>query len=403
MNTSFLPAWPLEGTGALTVALLALVAAALGEVAARIRVPRLVGYSIASLLFALMAAALAGVGLAPIDRLLAEQVLGVMGAIILFDVGQRVSWGWLRRNPALLATSALECALTFLIVFALLRVAGFSALAAALAAAIAVATSPAVALSVTRELRAQGQVTERSLLLTALNTVFAVLASTVLLAWVHVDTRGGVDNWVLHPLYLLFGSLALAAGMARLMLRVLAAIGRERATQIVVVFAFVALVYTLAQTLRLSPLLALLTCGAFARAFDRERNLLAAELGLPAAIALVLFFALSLTTIDLRLAASALPVAVALVLLRALCKIFSTTALARASGLAWGKGALVGLALTPMSAVSLLLLRETAIANAQLAAQVAGVIIGAVLLMQIGGAFLLAFALRRAGEVRPQN
>lgn len=405
---SFLPSWPLQETGALTLALLVLAAALAGEAAARLRVPRLIGYTAVSVVFAATAAFLAQLSLAPIDVEIAEFVLGICAAIILFDLGQRVSWGWLRRNPALAATSVLEAALTFAILLAMLRFGGLAPLASALIAAIAMATSPAVVLAVVREVRAQGQVSERVLLLTALNSIYAVLLTTLLLGWVQLDAHAAsfawseLAFWLLPSLYLVFGSLALAAAAARLLLPVLAAVRSERGMQVLVVLAFIAIVFALAQALRLSPLLALLTCGAFARAFDRERRLLVPELGLPVAIALVLFFALSLATVRIDLGLAVWLPALALVAVRALCKIGAAVLLARAAGLTWRKGFFVGLGLLPMSAVALLLTRDVALVHPALGAQVGGVIAIGVVLMQIGGAVLLAWALARAGEARQE-
>jgi len=259
-------------------------------------------------------------------------------------------------------------------------------------------------LAVARELRAQGQVTERTLLLTAMNSIYAVLLATMMLAWVQFETRTEsfawreLGNWILPTLYLVFGSLALAAAASRLLLRVLALVGGERGGQIAVVLAVVALVFALAQALRLSPLLALLTCGAFARALDHERRLLAAELGVPVAIALVLFFALSFATVNIDLGLRIWLPALALVAVRAFCKVGAATLLARAAGLNWRKGSLVGAGLLPMSAVALLLIHDVAAVNPPLAAQVGGVVVIAVVLMQVGGGLLLAAALRRAGE-----
>jgi Kef-type K+ transport system membrane component KefB len=406
MAYDFLPPWPLQGTSALTLALLALIAAIFGEVAARLRVPRLIGYTVISAVFAVAAAALARISLAPIDAESADLVLGISAAIILFEVGQRVSWGWLRRNPALTLTSVIEAGLTFIIVYGVMRLGSLSPLAAALIAAISVATSPAVALAVVRELRAAGQVTERTLLLTAMNSIYAVLLATMMLALVQVDahldafTWGDIGRWLLPTLYLVFGSLALAAGAARLLLRSLQTVRGERAAQIVVVLAFIAIVFALAQALRLSALLALLTCGAFARTLDHERRLLAAELGLPVAIALVLFFALSFATVNIDLGFNVWLPAIALVAVRALCKVGVATVLARSAGLTWRKGLLVGAGLLPMSAVALLLTRDVAAVNPGLAAQVNGVVVIGVVLMQVVGALLLAAALRHAGEAQ---
>ena len=124
-------------------------------------------------------------------------------AVILFDVGQRVSFGWIRRNPALLVASVLESGLTFIAVYWVMQALEIAPLAAALIAAISMSTSPAVVLAITQELRAQGQVTERTLLLTALNSIYAVVLSTLLLAWARVQTRGVLDDYLLHPAYLI--------------------------------------------------------------------------------------------------------------------------------------------------------------------------------------------------------
>jgi len=404
MPYNFLPPWPLPGTSTLTLAVLALVAALCGELAVRLRVPRLIGYTVVSIVFAVAAAALARVSLAPIEADNADLVLGFSAAVILFEVGQRVSWGWLRRNPALGLTSLIEAFLTFAVVYFVMRLGNLTPLAAALVAAIAIATSPAVVLAVVREARAQGQVTERTLLLTAMNSIYAVLLATMMLAWVQVGARiesfawHDLGHWVAPTLYLVFGSLVLAAAASRLLLRVLALVGGERGSQVIVVLAVIALVFALAQALRLSPLLALLTCGAFARAQDHERRLLAAELGVPVVIALVLFFSLSFATVDIDLGLRVWLPALALVAVRALCKVGVATLLARAAGLSWRKGALVGAGLLPMSAVALLLIRDVAAVNQPLAAQVGSVVVIAVVLMQVGGALLLAASLRRAGE-----
>ena len=58
----------------------------------------------------------------------------------------------------------------------------------------------------------------------------------------------------------------------------------------------------------------------------------------------------------------------------------------------------MGIGLLPMSAVALLLTRDVQAVNPALAAQVGGVIVIGVVLMQIAGALLLAAALRRGGE-----
>ena len=60
--------------------------------------------------------------------------------MILFDVGQRVSFGWVRRNPALLGASLAESALSFAVVFYTMHLFGLDAWTSAIIASIAMAT-----------------------------------------------------------------------------------------------------------------------------------------------------------------------------------------------------------------------------------------------------------------------
>jgi len=73
-DSGFLADWPGDWPGALSLALLALAASLAGEFAARWRVPRLVGYTLAGFVFSLLAYGLAQVDLvaiAPADAELA--------------------------------------------------------------------------------------------------------------------------------------------------------------------------------------------------------------------------------------------------------------------------------------------------------------------------------------------
>ena len=270
----------------------------------------------------------------------------------------------------------LESGLTFAVVFAVLRWLEVAPLASALIATVSMSTSPAVVLAVTREARSQGQVTERVLLLTALNTIYAVVLSTLLLAWARVETRGLLDDYLLHPLYLIAGSLALAALGARVLLLVAGFVGRDRAAQLTLMLAVVWIVFASALALRLSPLLASLACGAFARAFDRERRFSGGDFGLVSALALMLFFALSAATVDLGVLLNAGLPALALVLARTACKVTAVGLMAPLTGIVWRKGLLIGLGLLPMSAIALMLTQQVTQIDPQLGAQAGAVLAG---------------------------
>ena len=374
--------------------------AAIGRAARWLRVPRLLGYLAAGAAFGAGGQVFAELRIEGPPRRSLELVLDFATAFVLFDLGQRVSFGWLRRNPALLLASLSEAAATFLAVFGAMHLAGFAPLPAALLGAIAIATSPAIVLAVTRELRAQGQVTERALLLCALNCTYAVVLSTLLLAWVHVESRGALDLYVLHPLYLMVGSLALAALGAWLLRVALASVGRDRGAQVMTMLALVAIIFGTATALRLSQLLALLACGALARIFDRGRRLASTEFGVMASFVLVMYFALSGATADFWAPALAWRAGLLLIGARLLGKVGAVGALARLSGATWRQGLWTGAALLPMSTLSILLARQVAAVDARLGEPVMAVMVFCAIAMQVAGPLVLALALRRSDEER---
>jgi Kef-type K+ transport system membrane component KefB len=403
MDLSFLPDWPPAFPAAVAVAALTLLAAAFGEVAARwLKAPRLLGYLAAGAFFGAGGYVLRALNMEQLPTATLQFSLELTAAIIAFDLGQRVSFGWLRRNPALLGASLLESGLTFAVVFSVLRWLEVAPLASALIATVSMSTSPAVVLAVTREARSQGQVTERVLLLTALNSIYAVVLTTLLLAWARVETRGLLDDYLLHPLYLIAGSLALAALGARVLLLVAGFVGRDRAAQLTLMLAVVWIVFASALALRLSPLLASLACGAFARAFDRQRRFSGGDFGLVSALALMLFFALSAATVDLGVLLNAGLPALALVLARSACKVTAVGLMAPLTGIVWRKGLLIGLGLLPMSAIALMLTQQVTQIDPQLGAQAGAVLLASVIVFQIVGALTLVYALRSSGEARTE-
>ncbi len=403
MDLSFLPDWPPAFPPALAVAALALVASAAGEIAARwLHLPRMLGYLAAGAVFGAGGHLVEWLNLQPLPVPTLYGALDFAASFILFDLGQRVSFGWLRRNPALLGASAVEAGVTFVAVFVAMRVLDITPLPAALIATISMSTSPAVVLSLTREVRAQGQVTERILLLTALNSIYAVVFSTLLLAWARLDTRGLLDDYLLHPAYLVFGSLAIAALGARLFHWVAGFVHHERAVQLILTLAIISIVFTLSSALRLSPLLALLACGAFVRAFDHGRRLASSDVGLISALALVLFFALSAATVEWQLLLGAGVPALALALVRTFCKIAAVGALAPLTGIGWRKGIYAGIGLLPMSAIALMLTHQVTEMSPRLGAQAGAVVFANVVVFQVVGALALLYALRASGEAREQ-
>lgn len=391
----FVPTWPPAVTPLAWVAVLLLAAILAGETARRfLRVSRVIGYLAVGVVLGPAVAGVIDSATASQLRIFADIAIGML----LFELGQRVDLGWLRRNPSLLAASVLEAALTFMLVYVAMTFFGVGPLTAAAAALLAVATSPAVVMTVIKDLRAQGQVTERVMLFTALNTAYAVIGLSLIVGLLGDRAEQSMVTMILHPLYLLVGSLVLAALLAIVMLNLLRLFGRRPAFQFSATVSLVLLTVAAATMLKLSVPLALLLLGVLGRVFDRERHFVSLKFGETAMLFIVLLFALAGAGLEFAGWTAALPLALAFIGARLIGKFVPILLLSTASGLALRKSSLVSLGLVPMSGLSLLMLHELMRQSPALAAEVGAAMFLAIAVLAFAGPLATEFALRRAGE-----
>jgi Kef-type K+ transport system membrane component KefB len=395
----FLPGWPLQTGAIVWFGLLLLAATVAGELASRwLRLPRIIGYVAAGL-----ALGPPGAGLIGAEELEGLRIfLDIAIGLVLFELGQRIDLGWLRRNPWLLGTSLLESALAFTAVFVVLWLLKTDPLLASAAAAIGVATSPAVVTTVAKELRAQGQVTERLLLLSALNTVYAFLAVTMLFSWLHLEYRGGWLAVLLHPLYLIVGSLLLAFLAAAATVWLLQALRRSDETQFILVVAMVVLAVTIAANAKLSVAIALLAFGVFTRLLDRQRKFVSLSFGRGGLLFVVMLFCLTGAGLDLKLllAPATVFTALALIAARFAGKAAAVFALAAPSALGMRKASLLSMGLLPMAGLAVVMVQDTSALYPEFGARLAAVILAVVAILEVLGPLAAHFALRRAGEAK---
>lgn len=391
----FLPDWPLALGQLAWVAVLLLAAIVAGEAARRwLRVPRILGYIAVGAALGPEAS-----GVVTSETLAGLRVLvDIAVGLLLFELGQRVDLGWLRRNPWLLATSVLEAGLAFAAVFTLLTLIGVRPVAASAAAVIAMLTSPAVVMTVVKDLRAQGQITERLLLLTALNTAYAVIGLAIVAGWVHLERGRDALLMLAHPLYLVAGSVLAAALIAAGALALLRGIGRRPGFQFSILVAIVLLTVAAASTLKLSVPLALLALGVFSRAFDRARHFVSLRFGETAMLFVVILFAAAGASLELDGWGAAFATAVGLVAARFVGKALALTVLARPSALSLRSASLLNLGLAPMSGLALLLVQDLARLDPRLGAEIMPSLMLAITILAFLGPLATEFALRRSGE-----
>ena len=175
------PLWTLDGLRAadpvLGLALLMLVALLLAEMLHRTwRIPRICGHMLTGAIAGpVMLRLFEGLELDPWKPLI-DLAIGAM----LFELGTRIRPRWLLDNRWLAASCLLQSALCGVLVTGALVWLGAPWLSAAVVGTVALSTSPVIVLAVTHESRSRGQVTERLLLMTAVNAVIAVVGLKVL-------------------------------------------------------------------------------------------------------------------------------------------------------------------------------------------------------------------------------
>ena len=356
------PLWTLEGLRradpVLGFALVMLVAVVVGEALNRhLRLPRMCGHMLTGALASPLALRLLErTDLDPL-RPLVDLAVGVL----VFELGSRIRPRWLIDNPWLALTCVLEGGLAGVFCAGSMAALGAPPVSAALAGAVAMSTSPIVVLVLVHEARSRGQVTERLLITTALNSVLAVLAVK---AW-HVVAAAGTPSLgqdlppaAANAVFVVSGSLLLGAAMGALLTRLSQPMRGMTAVPVLQI-ALVILAAMLATRWRLSPLLVLLVAGMVARAHMNHALTVEPHLGSAGATLGVMLFVSTgmLFTVDhIR---SLWPWVLALLLGRLAGKGLAVAALARPSGLSWRQAGALTLALQPMSTLAVLLAADT--------------------------------------------
>lgn len=371
----------------------------LGELASRAtRLPRISFYVLVGFLLSHTQ-----VGLLPRPSqsamlLVADVALG----LILFEFGHRINLSWLRVNQWVGASGLLASVTTFFAVQWLARTFGMDPLPGALLAALAMATSPAEVLRVVNEQRGSGQVTERALHLAALNGVLAVFVFNVVLGMWSFQTSGSVSQAVSSSLLVLAVSTALGVAFGFAVPALLRQLGPLGSRATIGLAIAVLLIVALAQALQASPVLAALTFGLTARhrrvALDpAQRNF-----GALGDLLTVLLFVFVGATLAWSRVAQGLWLALSLVGVRLLTQVGATLLFARLGGISWRKGVLTGVALSPLSALVVVLLVHARARGIDLMDQLAP-LAGATLILGLAGPMLTQLALRWAHESHPSS
>ncbi|HRL78088.1 MAG TPA: cation:proton antiporter [Candidatus Accumulibacter phosphatis] len=391
----FLPPFPEALDSLALFSMLLIVGLLFGEwLRARLGWPKVIGYVLAGTLFGPSVLGWISIEALAQTRPIADAALG----LLMLEIGRRLDLRWLSQHRDLLRAALAEITLSFTAIFLFAwGVVGLIPAWAAAAAAVTMASAPAVVLLIVEEANAQGQVTERVIMHTALSAAASFVVFAVVVGVVHAEYS---DDWlslVVHPLWVVVGALIIARLMVLLALLAASRLPKRSLAQIVILVATALLAVGIARTLAVPVFLTLFLMGAILSFSDRERTL--SYTNLPEGhwlLAIILFVVVGASLPWQDFAWLTGLQALGLLLVRAVAKV---AALAWAGGgLASARRVLVGIGIQPLSATAVFMAYEIAGLYPEIGRSSLSLPLFAAAIMELTGPALCRFALVRAGE-----
>ena len=391
----FLPPFPESIDTLALFSLLLVVGLLIGEwLHAHAGWPKVIGYVLAGTVFGPALLGWISIEALAQARPMADAALG----LLMMEVGRRLDLSWLVRNPELLRSTLSDIVLSFALIFSFaLLLVGLSPAWAAATAAVTMASAPAVVLLTIEESKAQGQVTERIILHTALGSAASFIAFAIVLGIVHAEHSEDWLNALAHPLWVAIGALLIAWGAAQLALLIARLLPKRSLAQVFVLVASALLAVGIARMLAVPVFLTLFLMGILLAVRDKHQTLRYTQL--PEGhwlLAIILFVIVgaSLPWQDFTWLTGLQ--ALGLLVVRAIAKI---------GALAWSGGSLplpkrilVGVGIQPLSATAVFMAYEIASLYPEIGRSALALPLFAAAIMELAGPALCRLALRKSGE-----
>jgi len=391
----FLPPFPESIDSLALFSLLLVVGLLIGErLHDRFGWPKVIGYVLAGMLFGPTMLGWIGIEALAQVRPIADAALG----LLMLEVGRRLDIGWLLRTPELLRSTMSDIVLSFVLIFLFAYFGvGLSAAWAGATAAVTMASAPAVVLLTIEEAKAQGQVTERIILHTAIGSAASFVAFAIVLGVVHAEYSDDWLNALAHPLWVALGALLVAGLGAWLAMAIARSVPKRSLAQVFILIACAMLAVGIARMLSVPVFLTLFLMGVLLTARDHRKTLRYTEL--PEGhwlLAIVLFVIIGASLPWQDLSWLTLIQALGLLAVRALAKIGAQ--LWSGSSLSRRKSLLVGLGIQPLSATAVFMVYEISSLYPEIGRSALTLPLFAAALMELAGPALCRMALNRSGE-----
>jgi len=298
----------------------------------------------------------------------------------------------------LLRSTFADITLSFALIFIFaLWLVGLTPAWAAATAAVTMASAPAVVLLTIEEANAQGLVTERIILHTAIGSAASFVAFAIVLGIVHAELSKDWLNAIVHPLWVVAGALLVGGVGTWLALRIAKTLPKGSLAQVFVLIACALLAVGIARMLAVPVFLTLFLMGVLLASRDRQQTLRYTEL--PEGhwlLAIVLFVIVGASLPWHEFTWLAGLQALGLLLVRAAAK---------AGAMAWSGGSLplpkrllVGIGIQPLSATAVFMAYEIASLYPEVGRSALTLPLFAAAMMELVGPALCRLALQRSGE-----
>ena len=396
----FLPPFPDQLDSLALFSLLLVVGLLVGEwLRVHLGWPKIIGYVLAGTVFGPSLLGWISIEALAQIRPIADAALG----LLMLEIGRRLDLRWLVHNRDLLRATLGDITLSFLAIFFFsYAVVGLMPAWAAAAAAVTMASASDVVLLTVEESNAQGQVTERIILHTALSSAAAFIVFAIVMGVVHAQYSDDWPNAVIHPLWVVAGALLIAWLIARIALLVAGLLPKRSLAQVFTLVATALLAVGIARMLAVPVFLTLFLMGAMLAFRDKQRIL--SYTRLPEGhwlLAIILFVVVGASLPWQDFTWLACLQALGLLIVRALAKV---AALAWSGGsLPFAKRVLVGIGIQPLSATAVFMAYELAGLYPEIGRSALTLPFFAAALMDIAGPAFCRFALVRAGETEKNS
>jgi Kef-type K+ transport system membrane component KefB len=272
----------------------------------------------------------------------------------------------------------------------------------ALACALLAMPAPAAMSGrVALEMGAEGQVTQRAQLLTALNTGHAILALTLMRTWWAAGDGGSLPQALGGLAISLLTTLGVAALLAGAVYLAARRLDLRNESAALLLFGLVAFAIVAARSIGVSTLLMPLLAGLLLRNSSERPWVWPRHFGTSGgALVLMLFVIVGSAWSPSVLVAGGFA-ALAMLAARWLGKAVAIVALAPWAGASWRQGLALSVTMMPLSGTALVMLSELMRAESQLAAGAVPIILAGIAVLELAGPVAVQLALRLAGELPP--